>query len=217
VQLYSYHSSSASYRVRIALALKGIAYEYVAVPLLGKAAQNRAPAYAALNPQRLVPLLVDGDVRIAQSLAILDYLEETHPAPPLLPTDPAGRARVRSLALHVACEIQPLNNLRVRARLAGALGASREAVTAWQLHWMHEGLQALEAMLAAAPARFCHGDAPTLADCCLVPQLFNARAIAADLAPYPHLCRVDAACLELPAFQAALPERQPDAPPGGLA
>ena len=212
MQLYDYFRSSAAYRVRIALNLKGVAPERVFVHLRRDA--QRADAYLALNPQGLVPTLVtdDGDV-LTQSLAIIEWLDETHPAPALLPADAAARARVRSLALAIACEIHPLNNLRVLDYLTGTLGVTEAQKDGWYRYWCDVGLEAIEASLAreGAAGRFCHGDAPTLADVCLVPQLANARRFGVDLAVFPRLLAIDAACRELPAFADAAPDRQPDA------
>ena len=212
MKLYDYFRSSAAYRVRIALNLKGIAPERAFVHLRHGA--QRDAAYLDLNPQGLVPLVVtdDGEM-VTQSLAIIEWLDETHPAPPLLPGTPLERARVRSLALTVACDIHPLNNLRVLQYLTGPLGASDGARDAWYAHWCEVGLGALETRLAREPAtgRCCHGDAPTLADICLVPQLANARRVDLDLAPFPTLLAIEAACLALPAFAAAAPALQPDA------
>lgn len=211
--LYSYWRSSAAYRVRIGLNLKGLAYETRPVHLVRDGGEQHADDYRALNPQALVPMLVDGERRITQSLAILEYLDETFPKPALLPADTRGRARVRSLAMLVACDIHPLNNLRVLQYLKRENGLEQPAIDAWMLHWMREGFAAMEAMLADAPGTgtFCHGETPTIADCCLVPQLYNARRFALDLSPYPTLVRIEADCLALPAFDAARPESQPDA------
>ncbi len=212
MKLFDYFRSSAAYRVRIALNLKGIAPERSFVPLR-KGAQ-RAEDYLALNPQGLVPALTtdDGDV-ITQSLAIIEWLEETHPRPPLLPAAANERARVRSLALSIACDIHPLNNLRVLNYLTGTLGVDEAQRDGWYKYWIDLGFEALERRLAAerATGRFCHGDAPTLADVCLVPQVANARRFAVDLAPYPTLLRIDAECAALSAFADAAPARQPDA------
>lgn len=211
MKLYGYYRSSAAYRVRIALNLKGIAAEHAFVHL--RLDQHRQPDFAAINPQRFVPALVDGGHTLTQSLAILEYLEETHPAPPLLPADAAGRARVRALAQLVACDIHPLNNLRVLRHLGTALGMDEAARNVWYHHWIAEGFAALEAMLAGHPTtgRLCHGDEPTLADLCLVPQVYNAERFACDLVPYPTIRRVAAAARAIPAFADAAPERQPDA------
>jgi len=214
VKLYDYFRSSAAYRVRIALNLKGVAPERAFVHL--RRGAQREGEYLALNPQGLVPSLVtdDGDV-LTQSLAIIEWLDESYPAPPLLPADHAGRARVRSLALAVACDIHPLNNTRVLAYLTGTLGVSEEQKNGWYKYWIDVGFEALETRLARdrETGRFCHGDAPTIADICLVPQMANARRVDFDFAPYPTLLRIEAACVALPAFVAAAPARQPDAEP----
>ena len=212
--LYSYFRSSAAYRVRIALGLKGLAFDTVPVHLLRGGGEQLQNAYRAVNPAALVPALQDDGATLTQSLAILEYLEEVHPQPPLLPPDALGRARVRALALTVACDIHPLNNLRVLNYLTGTLHASDAARNDWALHWMALGLCALEQHLAHEPGTglCCHGDTPTLADCCLVPQLFNARRFGMDMAPYPTLQRIAQHCAALPAFVAAHPKQQPDAP-----
>lgn len=213
LKLYGYWRSSAAYRVRIGLNLKGLDYALVPVHLLREGGQQHAPDYAALNPQQLVPLLRDGERVLTQSLAILEYLEETRPQSPLLPADAAGRARVRALAQLVACDIHPLNNLRVLQFFDRQWNVPQPERDDWVLHWMREGFTAMEAMLAASPdtGRHCHGDAPGLADCCLLPQLYNARRFKLDLDAFPTLLRIEAACLQLPAFDAARPENQPDA------
>lgn len=217
MKLYTYFRSSAAYRVRIALNLKGLAYEAVPVHLLRDGGEQLKDSYRAVNPSALVPSLdIDGAV-LQQSLAIIEYLDEVHPGVPLLPGSPLARARARALALLVACEIHPLTNLRVQRHLASALGADDAVKRDWYRHWVIEGLQAFEAVLAqpgpsdGAPGRFCVGDTPTVADCCLVPQLFNARRFEVDLAPYPLITAIDARCAELPAFQAAHPAQQADA------
>lgn len=212
--LYGYWRSSAAYRVRIALALKGLGYTHAPVHLVRDGGEQHKDAYRALNPQGLVPCLVDGAAVLTQSLAIIEYLEETYPAtPPLLPADAAGRARVRAIAQAIACDIHPLGNLRVLKALESRFGADETQRGEWVRHWIATGFAALEAMLAgsAATGRHCHGDMPTLADVCLVPQVYNARRWQLDLAPYPTLERIDAVCRALPAFQAAAPEAQPDA------
>jgi len=212
MKLYDFFRSSAAYRVRIALNLKGLAPERAFVHL--RRGAQREDGYLALNPQGLVPSLVtDSGVVLTQSLAIIEWLDETHPAPPLLPSDASGRARVRSLALAIACDIHPLNNLRVLNYLTGTLGATDEQKNGWYRYWCDVGLEALETRLArdAATGAFCHGASPTLADICLVPQLANARRVSLDLAPYPTLLRIEDACLALPAFAGAAPARQPDA------
>lgn len=213
LSLYTYFRSSAAYRVRIALALKGLDYTALPVHLVRDGGEQHRADYRQLNPAAAVPLLVDGDRRVPQSLAILEYLDETRPVPPLLPADPAGRARVRAIALDIACEIHPLNNLRVLRYLGDVLGLDEAARTEWYRHWVRTGLETVEARLAGDPAtgRFCHGDTPTLADCCLVPQVFNARRFGCRIDHLPQVMRIDAACRELPAFAAAAPEAQPDA------
>ena len=208
LQLHDYWRSSASYRVRIALEWKRIPFARVPVHLLRDGGQQHAPAYRALNPQGLVPTLVDGAVVIPQSLAILEYLEETHPDPPLLPRDAGGRARVRGLALAIACETHPLQNNRITAYLGERFGANDEAKHEWNKHWIQSGLRSVEARLAgdSATGRFSHGDAPSLADCLVVPQLYNAVRYGCDLSGMPTLLRVRDACLALEAFQRAMPE-----------
>ena len=217
LQLYSYFRSSAAYRLRIALHLKGLAFDTVPVHLLKGGGEQLQSAYRAINPAALVPALnIDADndgTTLTQSLAIMEYLDETHPQPPLLPADALGRARVRALALTVACDIHPLNNLRVLTYLSGELQASGDARNAWARHWMALGFATLEQHLAndAATGLCCHGDTPTLADCSVVPQVFNARRFELDLAPYPTLVRIAEHCEALPAFIAAHPAQQPDA------
>jgi maleylacetoacetate isomerase len=212
VKLYDYFRSSAAYRVRIALNLKRLQAERAFIHLRRNV--QREAEYLAVNPQGLVPTLVadDGSV-LTQSLAIIEYLDETHPTPPLLPVAPAARARVRSIALDIACDIHPIDNLRVLRYLLHTVGTTEAHKDAWYNYWIDVGLEALETRLArdAATGRFCHGDTPTLADICLVPQLANARRVELDLAPYPTLTRIETACLALPAFADAQPDRQPDA------
>ena len=210
MKLYTYFRSSAAFRVRIALNLKGLAYEPAFVHLARS--EHRNPAYGSVNPQALLPTLEDGGRLITQSLAIIEYLEETRPAPPLLPKEPAARARVRALSLLVACEIHPLNNLRVLQHLKRALGQNEEQVNTWYRHWIADGLAKLEAALArATTGAYCHGNWPTMADCCLVPQIFNARRYHCDTAPYPATMRVFTECMKLDAFDRAQPSKQPDA------
>ena len=212
MKLYDYFRSSAAYRVRIALNLKGVVPERAFVHLRRNA--QRSEDYLALNPQGLVPMLVaDDSAVLTQSLAIVEYLDEAYPAPPLLPAAPTERARVRGIALEIACDIHPLNNLRVLQYLKNTLGVSEEQKDAWYKYWIDVGLEALETRLArdAATGRFCHGDTPTLADICLVPQLANARRMNIDVAPYPTLTRIEAAAISLPAFVDAAPAKQPDA------
>lgn len=213
MKLYTYFRSSAAYRVRIALNLKGLAYEAVPVHLVKEGGQQLKAEYRAVNPAALIPALeTDDGATLAQSVAIIEYLDETHPATPLMPADALGRARVRALALSIACDVHPLGNLRVLKYLVHQLGVSEEDKTKWYVHWVSEGLAAFEAQLAASPStgRFCHGDTPTMADCLLVPQVFNAQRFNIDLAPYPNIARISAACAELEAFAAAHPSRQPD-------
>jgi maleylacetoacetate isomerase len=211
VKLYTYFRSSAAFRVRIALNLKGLAYEPVLVHLAK--GEHRQLPYAEVNPQALLPTLeLDDGKRLTQSLAILEWLEEKHPSPPLLPKDALARARVRSLAYLVACEIHPLNNLRVLQHLKRSLGQSQEQIDNWYRHWIADGLAKLEAELARpGSGSFCHGDGPMLADCCLVPQIFNAKRYNSDLAPYPTTMRVFENCMKLDAFDRAQPSKQPDA------
>lgn len=213
MKLYDYFRSSAAYRVRIALNLKGVVPDERTFVHL-RMGNQRAQDYLALNPQGLVPALAldDGEV-LTQSLAIIEYLDETHPEPPLLPVAPPARARVRGIALAIACEIHPLNNLRVLNYLIGTLGVAREQKDGWYRYWVDVGFEALEKKLSQERETgvFCHGNAPTLADVCLVPQIANARRFNIDLSPYPTLTRIEAACLALPAFAGAAPERQPDA------
>lgn len=209
MELYNYFRSSASYRVRIALALKGLAYEYRPVHLAKN--EHFQESYSAVSAARLVPLLRDGEHTLTQSLAIIEYLEETHPQPPLLPADPAGRARARALALDVACEIHPLNNLRVLRYLVRDMKVSEEDKNRWYKHWVETGLEVVERQLAAVPGTFCHGATPTIADCCLVPQIFNAQRFECRLDHVPHVMRVYEACMKLPAFERTRPEACPDA------
>jgi maleylacetoacetate isomerase len=209
MELYNYFRSSASYRVRIALALKGLDYDYRAVHIARN--EQFAEPYAALSVNRLVPLLRDGDQVLTQSLAIIEYLDETHPQPPLLPADAIGRARVRALALDMACEIHPLNNLRVLRYLVQSLKLSEEDKDRWYRHWVETGLETVERQLAAQPARFCHGDSPTVADCVLVPQIFNAQRFNCRTDHVPQVMRVYEACMRLEAFEKTRPDACPDA------
>jgi len=212
MKLYDYYRSSAAYRVRLALNLKGVAPERVFVHL--RKGVQRTDDYLDLNPQGLVPALaLDGGPRLTQSLAIVEWLDETHPHPPLLPGDATARARVRAIALSIACEIHPLNNLRVLQYLTGTLGVAEAQKDGWYRYWVDTGFEALERQLARekSTGRFCHGDTPSLADVCLVPQLANARRFNVDVTPYPTLTRIEAACNALPAFADAAPANQPDA------
>jgi maleylacetoacetate isomerase len=211
MKLYSFFRSSAAYRVRIALNWKGLDYDYVARNL--RRGEQSSRDYVALNPQGLVPTLVDGDGGFTQSLAIIEYLEEAYPdTPRLLPSRPAERAIVRAMAMAIACEIHPLNNLRVLTYLKSEMGQSQDAVDAWYRHWIAEGFAALEAWIQkhSSDRKHSFGDRVTLADVCLVPQVYNARRFRADLARYPALVGVAESLETLPAFAAARPENQPD-------
>ena len=214
LRLYPYWRSSAAYRVRIGLALKGLPYETVPVHLVRDGGEQHSAAYRAANPQELVPVLQHGSRMFRQSLAILEYLDETWPDTPLLPALARDRARVRGLAQLVACDIHPLNNLRVLQHLEHEWNVPQPERDEWVRHWITLGFDAMEASLVDNPAtgEFCEGDTPTLADCCLVPQLYNARRFALDVTRWPTIARIEAACLQLPAFDAARPENQPDCP-----
>ena len=212
LKLYSYWRSSAAYRVRLALELKSIDYELVPVSLAPGVSEHRQDAYRERNPQMLVPFLEDGDVGIAQSQAILEYLEEKKPECPLLPGLAAERAAVRSFCNAVCCDIHPLNNLRVLHYLQEELGVSAGDKDAWYTHWIHEGFRAAELVAAASGGPFVFGESVTLADVCLVPQMYNARRFHVPLDDFPALVAADAHCSGLPAFVAALPENQPDCP-----
>jgi maleylacetoacetate isomerase len=208
MQLYSYFRSSASYRVRIALALKGLSYQTIAIHLVRE--EHKQAPFLSVNPQTRVPVLAtdEGDVLI-QSLAIIDWLDETHPQPPLLPADPLARARVRGVSHIIAMDVHPLGNTGPRNYLLKKLNLDLETVDAWTRHWIEDGLQAVETMIAPGP--FCFGAQPTLADICLVPQVFNARRYKVDMAKFPKISAVDEACRQHPAFAAAAPAAQPDA------
>jgi maleylacetoacetate isomerase len=209
MQLYNYFRSSASYRVRIALALKGLDYDYIPVHLVKR--EHLDDAYTAVSASRLVPTLQDGDARLSQSLAIVEYLDETHPQPPLLPADALGRARVRAIAQDIACEIHPLNNLRVLRYLTHDLKLSEDDKNRWYRHWVESGLESVERQLTAQPARYCHGDTPTLADLTLVPQIFNAQRFHCRTDHVPQVMRVFDACMQLDAFSKTQPSACPDA------
>jgi maleylacetoacetate isomerase len=211
--LYGYFRSSAAFRARIALNLKGIAPELRFIHLLRDGGQQHSAAYRALNPQGLIPALTHDGHLITQSLAIVEYLDEIVPEPPLLPRDVYGRARVREIAYAIACDIHPINNLRVNQFLAKTFAATPDQQADWQRHWITAGFTALEIMLANAKetGAFCHGDTPTLADICLIPQCANARRVKLDFAPFPTIARIEAHALTHPAFEAALPANQPDA------
>lgn len=213
LQLYSYWRSSAAYRVRIGLNLKGLAYDIVPVHLLHDGGQQHSPEFREINPQQLVPVLGHGHRRLGQSLAILEYLDEMWPTPALLPSTARERQRVRALALLMACDIHPLNNLRVLRYLVRQLKVSEDDKNAWYRHWCEQGLASLETMLSrdARVGKFCFGDAPTLADCCLVPQIANAQRMNCDLSNMPTIMRINDACLALDSFHRAMPANQPDA------
>ncbi len=213
MKLYTYFRSSAAYRVRIALNLKGLSYQAVPVHLLKNGGEQHQDDYRRINPSGLLPAFQDDWITLTQSMAIIEYLEEAHPTVPLLPQDAPGRARVRELAQIIGCDIHPINNLRVLSYLVKQLGLSEQAKTEWYRHWVIEGFQSLEAHLARDPGAgpFCHGDRPTIADCYLVPQVFNAQRFDIDVAAFPNIARINALCTDLPAFKAAHPSRQPDA------
>jgi maleylpyruvate isomerase len=213
LMLYTYFRSSASHRVRIALNLKGLPFTSVPVHLLKDGGQQHSANYQHVNPARLVPTLVDDGHAIGQSLAIMEYLDETHPNPALMPRDPLGRARVRGLAQSITCEIHPLNNLRVLQYLTNELNVDEFAKATWYRHWITLGFTAIEALLAKNPATgaFCHGNTPGLADCCLIPQIANSRRFNTQLEAFPTIRRIEEACLTLEAFAEAVPQLQPDA------
>ena len=213
MKLYTYFRSSAAYRVRIALNLKGLQYDAVPVHLLRGGGEQLQENYIKMNPSGLVPTFQDDFITLTQSMAILEYLEDEYPQVPLMPKDAAGRARVRELAQIVACDIHPVNNLRVLRYLVRDLGLSEEIKTQWYRHWIVNGLDVLEKHLARDPSAgpLCHGSLPTIADCFLVPQVFNAQRNGVDISVYPNIARINAACVEIPAFVAAHPSNQPDA------
>jgi maleylpyruvate isomerase len=213
MKLYTYFRSSAAYRVRIALNLKGLKYDAVPVHLLRDGGEQLQANYVKMNPSGLVPTFQDDYITLTQSMAILEYLEDEYPEVPLMPKDAGGRARVRELAQIVACDIQPVNNQRVLRFLVHDLGLSEEVKTQWYRHWIVNGLDVLEKHLARDPSAgpLCHGYLPTIADCFLVPQVFNAQRHGIDIAVYPNIARINAACVEIPAFVAAHPSNQPDA------
>ena len=214
IKLYTYWRSSACYRVRIALNLKGLAYESVPVHLANS--EQQLPEFREVNPQELIPVLRHGNRVIQQSLAIMEYLDETFPEQPLLPAYARDRARARAIAQMVACDIHPLGNLRIQRYLEHELGASQDQRETWTRHWIGKGFQAIEQVLADSPSTgsFCEGDIPTIADCCLIPQIYNARRVGVDVSAYPFISRIDENCQSLEAFKAAHPQAQPDAPPG---
>jgi maleylacetoacetate isomerase len=213
MKLYTFFRSSASYRVRIALNLKGIAYDAAAIHLSRNGGEQFDAAFGLLNPQHLLPVMVDRGELLTQSLAILEYLEEAYPETPLLPADVLARARVRALSQMIACDIHPLNNLRVLTYLSQEMQIDAAKKDAWYRHWVELGLTAFETALALSgdTGRFCHGDTPGMADCCLVPQVFNAQRFECDMTGYPTLMRINDACMQLDAFQRASPARQFDA------
>jgi maleylacetoacetate isomerase len=210
MKLYGYFRSSAAFRVRIALNLKGLSVEHVPIHLLKDGGEQKREPYRSLNPQMLVPALeIDDGSVLTQSLAIIEYLEAVWPHPRVIPADPIQAARARAVAHAIACDIHPLNNLRVLNYLKGELGAAKEAVEAWYRHWIEQGFDAIERLIEARP--FCFGNTATIADICLVPQIFNARRYNMDLGPYPKIGAIETHCLGTPAFAAAMPDRQPDA------
>ena len=213
MKLYTFFRSSASYRVRIALNLKGLEYEQAPIHLRRGGGEQLKPAYKAINPQALVPALEDEGQIFSQSLAVIEYLEERYPKPPLLPSDAAERAVVRSMALLIACEVHPIQNLRVLNHLKSDHKQSDDDTIRWARHWIKLGLSALEQMITSVSKQgnFCFGPIPTMADLCLVPQLTNARRFGVDLSAYPKLLAIEAACMSLPAFANAAPDNQPDA------
>jgi maleylpyruvate isomerase len=213
MKLYTFFRSSASYRVRIALNFKGVSYEQAPIHLRRSGGEQFTAAYKAVNPQALVPALEDNGKILTQSLAIIEYLEDKYPRPPLLPADPADKALVRGMALIIACEVHPIQNLRVLNYVKKEYNQTDDQVNRWAQHWINLGLTALEQLIAAQPKRgkFCFGDTPTLADICLVPQLGNARRYGSDLSQYPNILGVEKNCMTLPAFVNAAPEKQPDA------
>ena len=212
MQLYDFPRSGAAYRTRIALNLKELDYEQTQIHLTKDGGDQFKPDYVALNPERLVPFLIDGDARMSQSMAIMEYLEEVYPAPAILPADTLGRARVRSLSQIIACDLHPINNLRVRLYLVDGMGLTPDDRATWMCHWIETGLTAYEKRLAeeSETGKFSHGDTPGMADACLIPQLFNARLNKCDVSMYPNIMRVEANCQAHPAFQKAHPDNQPE-------
>jgi maleylpyruvate isomerase len=213
MKLYTFFRSSASFRVRIALNLKGITYQQVPIHLRRGGGEQLQAVYTAVNPQALVPALEDGGRILTQSLAIIEYLDEKYPNPPLLPKDPADKALVRSMALIIACEVHPIQNLRVLKHVKSTYKQTDEEVNKWAQHWINLGLAAFEQTIVAqpAPGKFCFGDTPTMADICLAPQLGNARRYGCDLSLYPAILSIETNCMAIPAFANAAPEKQPDA------
>lgn len=209
--LYTFWRSSASYRVRILLNLKGLDYTAVPIHFRKEGGQHRKPEFLAKNPQGLLPLWEEGDWTLAQSLAIMEYLDEIHPTPPMLPENTRSRAEVRAMAQVIACEIHPLNNLRVMGYLKQQMGQSEDQVKEWYQHWVALGFEAVEADLKQTAGKYCHGDKITMADCCLVPQVYNALRFDCDMSPYPAIVRINGALNLLDAFKKSAPEMQPDA------
>ncbi len=207
--LYTYWRSSAAYRVRIALNLKGLKWSPKSVDL--RSGAQSGVGFKLLNPQGMIPYLIDGEVGLNQSVAIIEWLDETYPEPPLLPTDALARARVRAASLTIACDIHPLNNLRVLNYLRSEFGQDQDAVDSWSRHWIEAGFESLEEIAEGSTGPYLFGDTVTLADICLVPQMYNARRMQADVARFPRLGAIDKALVALPAFNAARPEAQPDA------
>ncbi|QSX79638.1 maleylacetoacetate isomerase [Agrilutibacter solisilvae] len=214
ITLYSYWRSSAAYRVRIGLNLKGLRYEIQPVHLLRDGGEQHTPAFRKTNPQGLVPVLEHGNRQLRQSLAILEYLDETWPDRPLLPATARARQRARAIAQAIACDVHPLNNLRVLKYFEHEWHVPQPERDTWVKHWINEGFAAIEEMLGGhlSTGQYCEGEAPTIADCCLVPQVYNARRFGVDIAAYPTIARIEQACLALAAFDLARPERQPDRP-----
>ena len=212
MQLYSYALSSAAYRVRIALNLKALEYDTLTIALAKEGGEQHKPEYLQINPQGLVPTLIDDGVTLTQSLAIMEYLEEKYPDIPLLPSNPVDRAQVRAMALAIACDIHPLNNLRVRAYLSDDMQQSESAIGAWYRHWILITFASLESIVETYGGDYCFGNTITLADVCLIPQMANARRYDTDVSAFPKLQRIDSVLREHPAFDAAAPENQPDAP-----
>jgi maleylpyruvate isomerase len=213
MKLYTFFRSSASYRVRIALNLKGLSYEQAPIHLRRGGGEQLNATYKSINPQALVPTLEDAGRILTQSLAIIEYLDEKHPNPPLLPKDPADKAFVRSLAMVIACEVHPIQNLRVLSHIKASYNQSDAQVNLWAQHWINLGLSAIEQMVIGQPrrGRLSFGDMPTLADICLIPQLGNARRFGCDLSKYPAILEIEKTCMGIPAFANAAPEKQPDA------
>ncbi|MEO3878559.1 maleylacetoacetate isomerase [Rheinheimera fenheensis] len=211
MKLYGYWRSSAAYRVRIALNLKQLSFENLSIHLVKNGGEQHSDSYKALNPAQLVPTLIDGELSLNQSLAIIEYLDEMYPQPALLPEGAAEKAQVRALALDIACDIHPLNNLRVLQYLTGTLAVTEQQKQAWITHWLNTGFSALEQRLAQSAGQYCFGDSVTLADICLVPQVYNAQRFALDMTPYPYISKVYHNCMQLAAFALAAPEQQPDA------